>query len=166
MCTDVWQSAAKVETHSCRHAMKPANKEKNQNQKCIPYDYNRVVLDPMVDTPDSDYVNASYVDLCLVHSQPRRPKVTASDCINNVDLSRKIDRYDEECVVTDVSPPCDARPLVCAEPPEAERVHRHAGADGSDGVRLLAHGVAGEPQLHRHAHQDVRLHSVCYNTNY
>ncbi|KAK7864317.1 hypothetical protein R5R35_009570 [Gryllus longicercus] len=60
-----FQSAAKVETHSCRHAMKPANKEKNQNQKCIPYDYNRVVLDPMVDTPDSDYVNASYVDSLL-----------------------------------------------------------------------------------------------------
>lgn len=32
----VLQTATKVETHSCRHAMKPVNKEKNQNQKCIP----------------------------------------------------------------------------------------------------------------------------------
>ncbi|KAK6643587.1 hypothetical protein RUM43_005097 [Polyplax serrata] len=29
-------TAVKVETHSCRHATKPANKEKNQNPKCIP----------------------------------------------------------------------------------------------------------------------------------
>jgi len=31
-------------------------------------DYNRVVLEPLDDTPDSDYINASYVDvskLCL-----------------------------------------------------------------------------------------------------
>jgi len=26
-------------------------------------DYNRVVLEPLDDTPDSDYVNASYVDV-------------------------------------------------------------------------------------------------------
>ena len=33
------QTACKVETHSCRHATKAANKEKNQNQKCIPCKY-------------------------------------------------------------------------------------------------------------------------------
>ncbi|XP_022184512.1 receptor-type tyrosine-protein phosphatase kappa isoform X2 [Nilaparvata lugens] len=60
-----FQTAIKVETHSCRHATKPDNKEKNQNPKCIPYDYNRVVLDPLEDVPDSDYVNASYVDSLL-----------------------------------------------------------------------------------------------------
>ncbi|XP_054279293.1 receptor-type tyrosine-protein phosphatase kappa-like [Macrosteles quadrilineatus] len=60
-----FQTACKVETHSCRHALKPANKEKNQNPKCIPYDYNRVVLDKSPDMPDSDYVNASYVDSLL-----------------------------------------------------------------------------------------------------
>lgn len=37
--------------------------EKNQNQKCIPYDYNRVVLDKIDRAVDSDYVNASYVDV-------------------------------------------------------------------------------------------------------
>ncbi|KAK0094149.1 hypothetical protein PV326_011718 [Microctonus aethiopoides] len=60
-----FQSAAKVETHLCRHAMKPANREKNQNQRCIPYDYNRVVLDTINGQPDTDYINASYVDSLL-----------------------------------------------------------------------------------------------------
>lgn len=35
-------------------------------------DYNRVVLDTIPDIPDSDYVNASYVDVsmeCLFHLQ-------------------------------------------------------------------------------------------------
>lgn len=52
-----------VETNSCRHATKKINLDKNQNQKCIPYDYNRVVLDKINSIADSDYVNASYVDV-------------------------------------------------------------------------------------------------------
>ena len=52
-----------METNSCRHATKKINLNKNQNQKCIPYDYNRVVLDKVNGVPDSDYVNASYVDV-------------------------------------------------------------------------------------------------------
>ncbi|XP_058795525.1 receptor-type tyrosine-protein phosphatase kappa isoform X4 [Phymastichus coffea] len=60
-----FQTATKVETHSCRHALKQANREKNQNQKCIPYDYNRVVLETIDGRTDSDYVNASYVDSLL-----------------------------------------------------------------------------------------------------
>lgn len=52
-----------VETNSSRHATKKNNLEKNQNQKTIPYDYNRVVLDKIPGVPDSDYVNASYVDV-------------------------------------------------------------------------------------------------------
>ncbi|CAD6227442.1 GSCOCG00001126001-RA-CDS, partial [Cotesia congregata] len=81
------QSADKVETHLCRHAMKPSNREKNQNQRCIPCetilkrkilwpvylydkmgfydDYNRVVLDTIEGQTDSDYINASYVDSLL-----------------------------------------------------------------------------------------------------
>lgn len=55
-----------VETNSCRHATKKNNLEKNQNQKTIPYDYNRVVLDKIHGIPDSDYVNASYVDVNTV----------------------------------------------------------------------------------------------------
>lgn len=58
-----FQTAVKVETNSCRHAIKKINLEKNQNQKCIPYDYNRVVLQKIDRLADSDYVNASYVDV-------------------------------------------------------------------------------------------------------
>lgn len=52
-----------METNTCRHATRKNNMEKNQNQKCIPYDYNRVVLDKIDRAVDSDYVNASYVDV-------------------------------------------------------------------------------------------------------
>lgn len=58
-----FQTAVKVETNSCKHALRKANALKNQNPKCIPYDYNRVVLDKYDNTPDSDYINASYVDV-------------------------------------------------------------------------------------------------------
>lgn len=60
-----FQTAAKVETNTCRHALKKNNQEKNQNPKCIPYDYNRVVLEKVGGLQDSDYVNASYVDSLL-----------------------------------------------------------------------------------------------------
>lgn len=60
-----FEIAIKVETHSCRHGTKKTNLEKNQNQKCIPYDYNRVVLETIEGEHDSDYINASYVDSLL-----------------------------------------------------------------------------------------------------
>ncbi|KAJ2948621.1 hypothetical protein O0L34_g7875 [Tuta absoluta] len=60
-----FQTAVKVEAHSCRHATKKSNAHKNQNQKVIPYDYNRVVLDTIDREPDSDYINASYIDSIL-----------------------------------------------------------------------------------------------------
>lgn len=60
-----FQTAAKVETNTCRHAFRKNNHEKNQNPKCIPYDYNRVVLQKIPGIPDSDYINASYVDSLL-----------------------------------------------------------------------------------------------------
>ncbi|CAG2117758.1 unnamed protein product, partial [Medioppia subpectinata] len=61
--------ASKNETttkHSTHHAMKEANDHKNTYpKKCLPYDFNRVVLSHTPDEPDSDYVNASYVDSIL-----------------------------------------------------------------------------------------------------
>ncbi|XP_062547580.1 receptor-type tyrosine-protein phosphatase kappa isoform X2 [Armigeres subalbatus] len=60
-----FQTAVKVETNTCRHATRKANAHKNQNPKCIPYDYNRVVLGKFENIPDTDYVNASYVDSLL-----------------------------------------------------------------------------------------------------
>lgn len=58
-----FQTAVKVETNTCRHATRKANAHKNQNPKCIPYDYNRVVLGKYENIPDTDYINASYVDV-------------------------------------------------------------------------------------------------------
>ncbi|XP_037044078.1 receptor-type tyrosine-protein phosphatase kappa isoform X2 [Bradysia coprophila] len=60
-----FQTAVKVETNSCKHGCRKNNEEKNQNQKCIPYDYNRVVLEKVGRIVDSDYINASYVDSLL-----------------------------------------------------------------------------------------------------
>lgn len=60
-----FQIAVKVESHSSRHAIKKANLEKNQNQRCIPYDYNRVVLESIEGARDTDYINASNVDSLL-----------------------------------------------------------------------------------------------------
>lgn len=60
-----FMTAIKVEGNTCRHANKKHNVIKNQNPKCIPYDYNRVVLKKEEGSPESDYVNASYVDSLL-----------------------------------------------------------------------------------------------------
>lgn len=78
-----FQTAVKVETNSCKHANRRNNLEKNQNQKCIPYDYNRVVLEKIPGVADSDYINASYVDVrncfCIVYrSNSDRPTFPAS----------------------------------------------------------------------------------------
>ncbi|XP_055836626.1 receptor-type tyrosine-protein phosphatase mu isoform X2 [Episyrphus balteatus] len=60
-----FMTAIKVEGNTCRHATKKHNQIKNQNPKCIPYDYNRVVLKKEEGSTESDYVNASYVDSLL-----------------------------------------------------------------------------------------------------
>ncbi|XP_018368860.1 PREDICTED: receptor-type tyrosine-protein phosphatase kappa [Trachymyrmex cornetzi] len=92
-----FQTATKVETHSCRHAIKPANKEKNQNQKCIPYDYNRVVLETIEGEPDSDYVNASYVDSIL---KPNAYIVTQGPMENTVtEFWRMVWQEQASCIV-------------------------------------------------------------------
>ncbi|XP_022255419.1 receptor-type tyrosine-protein phosphatase S-like, partial [Limulus polyphemus] len=60
-----FQVATKGESHSMRHGSKPANERKNSFKKLVPYDYNRVVLEPLPDIPNSDYINASYIDSML-----------------------------------------------------------------------------------------------------
>lgn len=60
-----FSTAAKVETNTHRHAMRRNNHSKNQNPKCIPFDYNRIVLEKVPGVPDSDYINASYVDVSI-----------------------------------------------------------------------------------------------------
>ncbi|XP_023215946.1 receptor-type tyrosine-protein phosphatase mu-like isoform X2 [Centruroides sculpturatus] len=57
-----FQVSTKGESHSVRHALKPGNELKNSYKKLIPFDFNRVVLETIHGVPDSDYVNASYID--------------------------------------------------------------------------------------------------------
>lgn len=60
-----YKFANRYETYVCRHAMRESNQIKNNHKKCIPYDYNRVVLKTIPDVANSDYINASHVDSYL-----------------------------------------------------------------------------------------------------
>lgn len=60
-----YRFACHYETYVCRHATQESNQPKNNYKKCIPYDYNRVVLKTLPNVPDSDYINASHVDSYL-----------------------------------------------------------------------------------------------------
>ena len=59
--------ASKGESHSMRHALKEENTSKNAKAKYLPYDYNRVVLETLPGIPESDYINASYIDVSHYH---------------------------------------------------------------------------------------------------
>jgi len=41
---------------------------------------------------------------------------------------------------------------------ETEGLHRHSGTYGEHGDGILADGLAGAGVLHRHAHENLRLH--------
>lgn len=60
-----YKFASRYETYVCRHAVQEPNQCKNISKKCIPYDYNRVVLKTIENKPHSDYINASHVDSYL-----------------------------------------------------------------------------------------------------
>ncbi|CAO1387004.1 unnamed protein product [Diamesa hyperborea] len=86
-----------VETNSCRHATKKNNLEKNQNQKTVPYDYNRVVLEKIDGVADSDYINASRVDSLL---KPNAYIVTQGPTEETVyDFWRMVWKQDVSCIV-------------------------------------------------------------------
>ncbi|XP_071799860.1 receptor-type tyrosine-protein phosphatase T-like isoform X2 [Asterias amurensis] len=57
-----YESLPDFDRHSCERAKDDKNKEKNRYVNVIPYDFSRVVLEKLPDQPDSDYVNASYID--------------------------------------------------------------------------------------------------------
>ncbi|GBP89865.1 Receptor-type tyrosine-protein phosphatase delta [Eumeta japonica] len=102
---DSVSTAVKVETHSWRHATKKTNLHKNQNQKVIPYDYNRVVLDAVDREPDSDYINASYIDSSLVRadataqSRPTRLPTTGElDRITSDERERRLGLRTNDCI--------------------------------------------------------------------
>lgn len=65
LATIEYRFASRYETYVCRHATQESNQAKNNYKKCIPYDYNRVVLKTVPNVLDSDYINASHVDSYL-----------------------------------------------------------------------------------------------------
>ncbi|KAK9731007.1 Protein-tyrosine phosphatase [Popillia japonica] len=92
-----FQLAVKVETHSSKQGFKKANIEKNQNQKLVPYDYNRVVLEKHEGEMDTDYINASYVDSLL---KPNAYIVTQGPSEETVtDFWRMIWQEKASCIV-------------------------------------------------------------------
>ncbi|XP_043189712.1 receptor-type tyrosine-protein phosphatase kappa-like isoform X1 [Amphibalanus amphitrite] len=97
-----FQHAGRVEAHPTRHGMKTCNETKNQNHRIVPYDYNRVVLEPRrdPDSPDSiesDYINASYVDSLL---KPNAYIVTQGPNERTVpDLWRMVWKERSPCIV-------------------------------------------------------------------
>ncbi|GJQ76225.1 hypothetical protein Trydic_g1966 [Trypoxylus dichotomus] len=92
-----FQMAVKVETHSCKQAFKKPHLEKNQNQKIVPYDYNRVVLEKHEGEIDTDYINASYVDSLL---KPNAYIVTQGPTEETVtDFWRMIWQEKASCIV-------------------------------------------------------------------
>jgi len=86
-----------VDGYSTRHGSKLENRPKNQNKKVIPFDYNRVVLNPLPAIPDSDYINASYVDSIL---KPNAYLVTQGPNERTVgDFWRMVWQVNASCIV-------------------------------------------------------------------
>ncbi|CAH1965424.1 unnamed protein product [Acanthoscelides obtectus] len=118
--------AIKAEAHSCRHATKKANLEKNQNQKCIPYDYNRVVLESIEGEHDSDYINASYIDSLL---KPNAYIVTQGPTEETVaDFWRMIWQARASCIVM-LTKTFDFIKVMCVQywPPSKELEETYGG---------------------------------------
>lgn len=53
------------EDHAMEFATKKENRDKNCYPEVLPYDYNRVILKTLPHIPNSHYINASYVDVCV-----------------------------------------------------------------------------------------------------
>lgn len=85
------------DSQTTRIAAKKANTEKNQNPRIVPYDYNRVVLEPEDGVPDSDYINASYVDSLV---QPKAYIVTQGPTETTIgDFWRMVWQERASCIV-------------------------------------------------------------------
>ncbi|XP_072047180.1 uncharacterized protein [Amphiura filiformis] len=56
-----WESLPKNLCRPTTMGKKPENKGKNRFRNVVAYDHSRVVLEPLEDDPDSDYINACYI---------------------------------------------------------------------------------------------------------
>lgn len=125
-----FQTACKVEGHSTRHGSKMENRPKNQNRKVIPFDYNRVVLNPLPDIPDSDYVNASHVDSIL---KPNAYIVTQGPNERTIDdFWRLIWQSNASCIVM-LTKTFDFIKVMCAQywPGSKDKTESYGGIDVS-----------------------------------
>merc|ERR1719211_559600 len=85
------------EIQPSRHGTRKVNIEKNQNPRVVPFDYNRVILEPEEGVPDSDYINASYVDSLV---QPKAYIVTQGPTENTIgDFWRMVWQERCSCIV-------------------------------------------------------------------
>merc|ERR1712223_856332 len=93
-----FNNATKEHTdRNTRVGSKKNNVEKNQNPRIVPYDHNRVVLEPEEGVPDSDYINASYVDSLV---QPKAYIVTQGPTETTIgDFWRMVWQERASCIV-------------------------------------------------------------------
>jgi len=85
------------EVQPSRVGTRKGNIEKNQNPRIVPYDHNRVILEPEDGVPDSDYINASYVDSLV---QPKAYIVTQGPTENTIgDFWRMVWQERASCIV-------------------------------------------------------------------
>uniref|UniRef100_A0A669BVQ9 Receptor-type tyrosine-protein phosphatase alpha n=1 Tax=Oreochromis niloticus TaxID=8128 RepID=A0A669BVQ9_ORENI len=60
---------------TCDAASKEENKEKNRYVNILPYDHSRVHLSSLEGVPDSDFINASFINVCIyIEHLFHRPK--------------------------------------------------------------------------------------------
>ena len=86
-------------------------------------DYNRVVLQTLPGQPDSDYINASYVDVSI-------------NQLNNIESPA--DPELQKCYIL----------IYLTEYIKTKRLHRDSGTHRNDSNRILAYGLAGESIVH------------------
>jgi len=85
------------DAQTTRQGAQKNNFEKNQNPRIVPYDYNRVVLEMEEGVPDSDYINASYVDSLV---QPKAYIVTQGPTETTIgDFWRMVWQERASCIV-------------------------------------------------------------------
>ncbi|XP_065666598.1 phosphatidylinositol phosphatase PTPRQ isoform X2 [Hydra vulgaris] len=61
------QQGKGVSSYLYEHSNHPINREKNRYNNIVAYDHTRVLLRPRDDIPESDYINANYIDGYMGH---------------------------------------------------------------------------------------------------
>nr|XP_047136483.1 phosphatidylinositol phosphatase PTPRQ-like isoform X1 [Hydra vulgaris] len=61
------QQGKGVSSYLYEHSNHPINREKNRYNNIVAYDHTRVLLRPIDDIPESDYINANYIDGYMGH---------------------------------------------------------------------------------------------------